>query len=152
MFQSSPEPCNVALGWARVLSSTNNSELAGRAHIRCRAWEKMSIQYYGNEEQRSATCPRAFRACFIHKADICRHLHKGISSGESCLGGALETNYCHLLPSSVFFFFSPPLGPDFIHKKASSKEEERQSLGHYVCAGQDSNGAILLMALVTAGC
>lgn len=37
-------------------------------------------------------------------------------------------------------------------KKKKSSKEERQSLGHYVCAGQDSNGVILLMALVTAGC
>lgn len=129
MFQSSPEPCNVALGWARVLSSTNNSELAGRAHIRCRAWEKMSIQYYGNEEQRSATCPRAFRACFIHKADICRHLHKGISSGESCLGGALETNYCHLLPSSVFFFSAHHWAPISSTKKHQAKKKKGNPWG-----------------------
>lgn len=84
-----------------------------------RVWERMSLQYYGNEKERSVTCPRAFSACFIHKADICCHLNKGISNRESCLGGD-----CHLLPSSFFDFLNPPLGPDFIHKNHQAKRKK----------------------------
>ena len=110
---------------------------------------KWSVSDYGDEGQRSAYCLCTFRASSSPKADICHCSNKGASNPKAVWEVSLKRMTITLCPP-CFNFSTDPLGPGS-SIKITTKGKRGNPHGHSVFAGQDNNGLILLMALVTAG-